>query len=154
MRRFLLFIGLDCLVFTGLLVWMTTSPTPANETIFTIYCVLLVPALMLAAFHWLWRPMFAAYPAQTPADDAPRRRFQSFAIGFVNMSLSIHVAVDDTYLHLQPLKVWQWLGAAPASIPWTALTPEKPKGRMASFGKVKMYGPRWCMELVSQSGDK
>ena len=105
-------------------------------------------AMAMAAFHFLWRPMLVDYPAVEPAPDAVRRNFQSFGIGIVNMGLSIHVAVDETYLHLTPFRLWRLLGASPASIPWSVMEPVGSSGRVVRFDGRRMDGPKWCMELA------
>jgi len=111
----------------------------------------MIAGIAASAFHLVWRPILAAYPARVPAADAVRRRFQSFSIGCVNMGLSIHVAADDEFLHLVPLGIWRMLGANPASIPWSALTPVGRSGRAARLDGHRLEGPRWCMALIGGS---
>jgi hypothetical protein len=61
------------------------------------------------------------------------------------MGLSINAAVDDTYLHIEPILPWRLLGAASASIPFDAMTPLT-KHRIVRVGKWTMCGPKWCLE--------
>ncbi len=113
--------------------------------ILSITVVGYIAAVAAAAFHFLWNPVLAPYPARRPASDAVRRRYQSFGLGIVNMGGSIHAAADDECLHLVPLRIWQALGARSASIPWSALTPIGRSGRVARLGACRLDGPAWCM---------
>ncbi len=100
-----------------------------------------------------WGPLPRDFPATEPGDDAVWRRYQSFRLGFVNTGCCIHVAADEQYLHLVPLKPLRALGGRPASIPWDAIRIEKrsPDGRWitAQVGRHTLRGPSWCLELAS-----
>ena len=147
--RFLVILLLVLAAFAGVGYWVTKQPGPWSGSATGLVCVGGVAALAAAAFHLLWRPMLRPFPPQEPAPDAVRRRFQSFGIGIVNMGCSIHVAVDDDYLHLVPLAIWQALGARPASIPWSAMEPVGKSGRVVRVAGHRLDGPKWCMELAS-----
>lgn len=138
---------------TGLATWwLLLNPgfsRGSNEILFAVPVLLFIVAIAAAAFHFIWRPVLAAYPAREPAPGAVRRRFQSFGLGIMNLAGSIHAAVDDEYLHLVPLWIFRILGARPASIPWSALTPVGRTGRVARLGACRIDGPEWCMKLVA-----
>ncbi|MHC4108209.1 MAG: hypothetical protein ACYSTY_09025 [Planctomycetota bacterium] len=147
--RFLLILLLVLAAFGGVTVWLIKYPSPWSATATTIVCGGGVVLLIAVVFHLLWRPMLAPFPPQEPAPDAVRRYFQSFGIGIVNMSLSVHVAVDEDYLHLIPLAIWRALGARPASIPWSAMEPIGKSGRVVRVAGHRLDGPKWCLELAS-----
>ncbi len=100
-----------------------------------------------------WGPLPRDFPATDPGDDAVWRRYQSFRLGFMNLGCCIHVAADEQYLHMVPLKPFRALGGRPASIPWDAIRIEKrsPNGKWitARVGRHTLRGPSWCMELAS-----
>ena len=83
------------------------------------------------------------------------RTLASALSGFeiVNMALGVHVAVDDEYLHLEPLAIWRCLGARPASIPWTAMEPVGTNGRVVRVAGHRLDGPKWCLSLASPGND-
>lgn len=125
---------------------------PAAAIVLTIMVMLYIAAIAAAAFRYLWNPVLAPYPAREPAPGAVRRSFQSFGLGIVNMSGSVHVAVDDECLHLTPLTVWRLCGARAASIPWSALVPAERSPRVALIGGpqgCRLEGPAWCIGLVN-----
>ena len=105
----------------------------------------------LIRLGWRWLPR--EFPATAPRSDAVRRRHQSFQVGLLNLGFCIQVAVDEQHLHLVPIKPLRVFGAAPASIPWHAISFEKhtPGGRWATvrIGTHKIRGPAWCLELAS-----
>lgn len=112
-----------------------------------------VRTLVGASFGQLQR----AYPPVAPAPDAVRRRFQSFRLGLVSCSGSVHVAADEHYLHLEPIAPLRWFGARPCSIPWEAIELQRPgRGRLiparARVGPVTISGPSWCLELAGPAG--
>ncbi len=149
MGRFLLVVVVEIALISGVIVWSVMRPSSVSAAAVTIVSVGGIVAILASVFHLLWRPMLAPFPAQEPAPDAVRRRFQSFGIGIVNMGLSIHVAVDDEYLHLVPLAIWQSLGARPASIPWSAMEPIGSSGRVVRVAGHRLGGPKWCMGLAT-----
>ena len=112
-----------------------------------------IAMLAVGAFRGLWRPMLAPFPACAPAEDAVSRRFQSIGLGIVNMGASVHITADEDYLHLVPLRIWQLLGASPASIPWSAMEPEGTSGRVVRVNGHRLVGPAWCISLAAPFGD-
>ncbi len=125
----------------------------AGKVAVTLLPLIYGPLLLLGAFKLLWQPMVAAHPPVEPAEDAVRRRFQSFGLGIVNMGFSIHVAADEKFLHLTPILPLRFFGAVPCSIPWSALEPIRRGTRPVRSarlrpGRYTLTGPRWCMELV------
>lgn len=111
----------------------------------------IVAALMVGVGNMM-AELVRAFPPQEPAADAVRRRFQSFQIGLVGCTWSIHVAADDRFLHLRPARIVRWFGVRPLSIPWDEI---KVRGK-GFFGfvrttvrGVKIEGPAWCMGLAS-----
>ena len=106
--------------------------------------------IIWAAMRMGWRPLLDKFPAQTPASDAVARRFQSFRLGFMNLGFSIHVAVDERWLHLTPAAFLAWGGGAPVSIPWDSISIVKRSRSRATakIGKRTLVGPAWCLELA------
>ena len=135
-----------CLAFTAALLWSLLQPNPMAHAVLTIVALGGLPVIFIVTFRCAWCPMLAPYPPVEPKDGAVRRRYQSFSIGLVNMGFSLHVAADETYLHLTPLPIWRRLGARPASVPWSALRRTGP--RSAMLGQLRVIGPAWCMELI------
>lgn len=113
-----------------------------------IYVVL--RALMAGSFGRL----SAKFPGQEPTPEAVRKNFQSFKIGMVNAGFSVHVAVDEHFLHLYPAAILRWSGARPVSVPWSEIELKGKWGpyRRAKVGGVDMSGPRWCLDLASPDG--
>jgi len=148
MARFITLMLVVIGIITAAAYWTVRQPGPASSAAVTLALGAGIAAIAAGAFHLLWRPMLAPFPAREPAADAVRRRFQSFGIGIVNMGLSIHVAADDDYLHLVPLAIWRALGARPASIPWSAMEPVGRSGRVVRVNGHRLDGPKWCMRLA------
>ncbi|MBX3374190.1 MAG: hypothetical protein KF817_10165 [Phycisphaeraceae bacterium] len=147
--RFLVILMLLLSISGAVTVWAVTRSSPLAGAALTLWVGVFIVAVAGLAFRMLWQPMLAPFPARPPAPDAVHRRFQSFSVGIVNMGFSIHVAVDEAFLHLRPVAPWRWLGARDASIPWTAMTPVGRAARVARLpGGHQIVGPRWCMRLV------
>lgn len=100
-------------------------------------------------------PIVSRFPPVTPAPDAVRRRFQSFRFGLVNAGFSMHVAADESHLHLIPISLIRPFGFRPASIPWSEIQVQR-VGRVSGTARVAgltMMGPAWCLRLAeSDSG--
>ncbi|MFM9994311.1 MAG: hypothetical protein ACKVU4_00770 [Phycisphaerales bacterium] len=97
-----------------------------------------------------WDSLADSFPAAPIAPDAVRRHFQSFGFNMVNLGLCVHVAADESHLHLLPAAFPRWCGCAPMSIPWDAIT-IRSRGRRvhkASVGSVTVKGPAWCLNLA------
>ncbi|MBM4113302.1 MAG: hypothetical protein FJ253_07995 [Phycisphaerae bacterium] len=154
--RFVFILALLIAVDVTIVVLVVKSPGAIPPVAVAAVALGAVPLIAMAAFHMLWRPMLGQFDRQQPSLDAVRRRYQSFSIGIVNMGFSIHVAVDDEFLHLEPLWPWQVLGAMPVSIPWSALSPA-PRDAINLFGRAvrvnghTLVGPKWCLERVPQA---
>jgi len=152
--RFFLVLAAVIAVDASLLILFLSNPSPATVPVVIAAGIGMVPIVGLLAFHMLWRPIFDRYPWQRPSLDASRRRFQSFSVSVVNMGFSIHASIDEEFLHLEPLWLWQVLGASPASIPWSAMTAERRGAPLAGAGRAVrldghlIVGPRWCFERV------
>ena len=73
----------------------------------------------------------------------------------MNFTFCMHVAADETHLHLTPVRVLRWVGAGPISVPWDAITVQKTsrsgKWPTASFGPLCVMGPSWCLQLAEPS---
>ena len=102
-----------------------------------------------------WGPLPREFPAREPGDDAVWRRYQSFRLGLMNLGYCIHVAADEQYLHLVPIKPLRILGGRTASIPWEAIRIENRSRRgkwiTARVGTHTLRGPSWCLELASDA---
>ncbi len=100
-----------------------------------------------------WGPLPRDFPATEPGDDAVWRRYQSFRLGLLSLGYCIHVAADERYLHLVPIKPLRACGGKPASIPWDAIRIESRSGRgkwiTVRVGTHTLRGPSWCLELAS-----
>jgi hypothetical protein len=109
--------------------------------------------ILFTIVHRGWGPLPRAYPARTPDDDAVRRSYQSFRLGLMNLGYCIHVAADEKYLHLVPIKPLRILGGRTASIPWDAIRIENRSRRgkwiTTRVGTHTLRGPSWCLELAS-----
>lgn len=122
----------------------------AATVIAPIYIVLVIAVAMRIA----WRPMVAAHPPREPAPDAVRQRFQSFGIGIVNLGFAVHVAADESHLHLELIAPLRLLGGTSTSIPWTALEPVgtdpvRPRSARLHPGGYAMAAPRWVRDLIA-----
>ena len=120
--------------------------------LFVIVDVLVAFSLIAASLQLLWNPLHLAYPPRTPAEDAVRKRLQSFRIGLLNLSYCIHTTVDENHLHLTPATLVGWLGAKPTSIPWDAIEVLKRsrlgQSMIVRVGKRRIAGPAWCLGLA------
>jgi len=105
-----------------------------------------------------FRPLTDRYPPREPAPDAVHRRFQSFRLGFINLGWSIHVAADETHLHLVPAALARLVGCRPLSIPWSAMRVTR-RSRNGRWAKVRLEpfhtleGPAWCLDLAGSAED-
>jgi hypothetical protein len=95
-----------------------------------------------------WGPLTKEFPQRTVIEPKYRRRFQSFQIGWLGLGLSVHTTIDDECLHLNPIKLLQWLGCKPLSIPWSQVCIERVFKHQVKckIGKTSMVAPRWCVE--------
>ena len=103
-----------------------------------------------------WKPLEAVFPARRPSDASFGRNFQSFSFGLANYGFSIHVVIDDEYLHLSPIWFLSKLGMKPISIPWDAIEPLSTRWLAGKTTRVRIrkqtvVGPKWCFELLFQN---
>ena len=120
--------------------------------LFVIVDFVVAFGLIAGSLKLVWNPLHLAYPPRTPADDAVRKKLQSFRIGLLHLSYCIHTAVDENHLHLTPAKLVRWLGGKPTSIPWEAIEVLKHsrigKSMTVRVGTRRLTGPAWCLDLV------
>jgi hypothetical protein len=103
-----------------------------------------------------WKPLQLHFPPKIPSETSFERKFQSFAVGLVNLGFSIHVIIDDQFLHLSPIWILRRFGLKPISIPWEEIRTLSPTLPTTNMVKVKVRkqtitGPRWCFELLYRS---
>jgi hypothetical protein len=108
--------------------------------------------IVKAMVDGVWNKLARDHPAVEASPDAVRREFQSFKMGMFHLGLSVHVAVDDRYLHLAPAAIIRWFGAHPMSVAWGAVEVAG-KGVTKSvmrvtIDKVHVCGPSWCLKLA------
>lgn len=112
-----------------------------------------VIALLPAVIAAYWTPIADRYPPRTIADGARHVRFQSFNAAFLSLAWCIHVAADETHLHLRPILPARLLGLREASIPWPGieadLTDTRRRTRRACIAGHHLDMPRWCLELAT-----
>ncbi len=127
--------------------------TTALVITIVVSVTLLEIVTIVTIIHVFWGPLPRDFPATEPGGDAVWRRYQSFRLGLLNLGYCIHVAADDQYLHLVPIKPLRAFGGRPASIPWDAIRIESRSGRgkwiTVRVGTHTLRGPSWCLELAS-----
>lgn len=105
----------------------------------------------------MWGPWQQKYPAQPAADDAVTRDFQSFKFGMMNCGYSIHVSVDDHFLHLAPAAFLRFFGLRAFSIPWEDIEVTRHRGRGkwidAKVGINTIRGPAWCLGIAAPKSE-
>lgn len=114
----------------------------------------IIPLIVGAVVDSNWNPMAEKYRPVLSKPGAVRRDFQSFAVGSLSLSRSIHVAADESYLHLSPCWLARRIRVRPASIPWAKIERVRTSGRSGSvrlveLPSIRLQGPRWCLELAS-----
>jgi len=145
---------LEVVAFPLLLIWVLTTSSPTAIALLIILSVCGSFGLAALVMCGMWNPVMRQWPPREPAPDAVRRNFQSFSLGLINLGLSVHVAADDHFLHLQPASLIRLMGAVSTSIPWTAMEPMAGRrGTAVKLGAHTFVGPRWCMELVEPNSD-
>lgn len=131
----------------GIFLFLNTQPWIAGAFI-SIGAPIMVVLVVTLALHLLWNRLTAPFPPQEVPHTADQRSFQSFSWGFVNMGLSINAAIDDEYLHLEPILIWRVLGAHSTSIPFTAMVRTE-RGRGVRIAGRTLMGPTWCFTKVA-----
>ena len=115
-----------------------------------LFDLLLLPLIIFAAMQGGWKKMHDAHPGVEVGPGAVRKSFQSLKIGMMNLGLSVHVAADDTHLHMLPSLLLRVCSAKPISVPWSAIEIKK-RGRWSTHTKIagaNVWGPNWCFDLV------
>ena len=148
--RFMLFLFVSQAMFIGGIVALMTANPPTSSSLISVGSPLIILITLHLAFRWLWNRMTSPFPPQEMHHTVEHRHFQSFSWGYVNMGLSIHAAVDDTYLHMEPLLLWRVRGANSASIPFSSMTPAE-RGRGVRINGMTMMGPKWCFQKLEKS---
>lgn len=120
---------------------------------FVVMDAIIVTAILRSCGQML-KQLGAGHPAVEPEADAVRKEFQSFKIGIMNLGYSIHVAVDASYLHLDPSLTARWIGMPRMSIPWEAIEFKKSVwgGSVVRIGKQTVTGPKWCLGMAEREG--
>lgn len=112
--------------------------------------------LLVLVFRAVCSSTFGALARQHPAvpvsPDAVRRDFQSISLGMGNFGTCVHLAVDDSGLHLMPAMILRWCGAGDATVPWTHID-ILPHKRSRRWIPCRICGrrariPAWCIEVV------
>lgn len=119
---------------------------------------LMIVGAILSAVSASIREISKPFPPVTPAPDAITKNFQSFRLGLIGLGNSIHVSVDDRYLHLRPSMLARWIRVPPISVPWTQVQVIGPtslssrlklgKSLKAKLGTLDIEGPQWCLQLA------
>lgn len=143
-RLFLMIIVFDA-VMAAVIVAALQLPGPWVGPTITAVVVIGALALIRYAITGFWNPLIAPWPPREVPREAIRRSFQSFRIDLVNMGFSINAAVDDEYLHLEPIAVWRLFGAESASIPFDQMV-RSDRGRSVRIEGRVIRGPKWCFE--------
>ncbi len=95
------------------------------------------------------------FPAQPMGKDPVRKRFQSVVLDWFSFGLSVHLAVDEQYLHMEPTRFARLFGGRAVSIPWDAFEAVNAgKWRTkAKIGMMKFEGPTWALALAASPQD-
>lgn len=108
-----------------------------------------------------------AFPPHPTLEGAPQRRFQSIAMGVVNLGACVHITLDGSFVHLHPSRFARWCGMRPMSLPVLAITPNrydvakvkakrrgvvevKVRSEAASRKQFELYLPTWVVGAVLQ----
>lgn len=109
--------------------------------------------VLLIIVHAAWRPFASRYPAQSIGSGAVSRHFQSFSTSrFTRFNSCVRLIADDRHLHIDMPRLFQWLGARRASLPWLRMSHPR-KGWMPGMMNIDIdgrtvSGPEWCMKLA------
>ncbi|MHC4220071.1 MAG: hypothetical protein ACYSU7_16625 [Planctomycetota bacterium] len=120
-----------------------------------VFSIVETLVILWAVVHFGWSPIHKKFPTRAPDAEAVTRSYQSFKVGILNLGFSVHVAVDEHFLHLTPAAYLRGFGAGTLSIPWEAITVEK-RSRSGRWITIKIdkwtiMGPAWCLELAEKS---
>lgn len=111
-----------------------------------------LPIIIYAMVNGSWGELERKFPARPLGNEAVRRDFQSVHIDLCSFGGSVHIAVDETCLHILPTKFLRWFKAGPISIPWEAVESVEPswprKYMKARVAGKKITTPRWALEMA------
>ena len=108
---------------------------------------IVVPAIVRGS----WGALAVRFPAVEAGPGAVRREFQSFKFGLLNLGWSVHVEVDDAYLHLRPALMARLMGCRAMSVPWEEVRATGARflgNRSVMIGQTRVSGPAWCLDLA------
>lgn len=98
-----------------------------------------------------FEPLMKAFPRRPARTGAVRKRWQSFAVDSTNFSNCIAIAMDDEYMHVQPMWLARVLGAPELSVPRSAITNTKQAHfgyATAKVGQWTIAAPGWALEAA------
>ncbi len=125
---------------------------PLGICAFVLFDLMVVTMVVRGFVGFCWNPINKRFPPIEPGPDAIRWNFRSFhANNLLGMSWSVHVAVDDTHLHLYPAAIMRWFDAKPASVPWDEVKPVgKPGGwhSRVKIAGIPIDGPKDCLRIA------
>ncbi|MGD9691122.1 MAG: hypothetical protein AB7K52_11440 [Phycisphaerales bacterium] len=130
---------------------MTTGSVVALVLMFLAVDALVIGAVITMVAQTLGE-FAATFPARPKAPDAVRREFQGIGLDLLNLGGSVHISVDEHYLHIDPVWIMRAFRMPPASIPWESIQLVK-RGRRwwpakAKVGKFELRAPDWCLALA------
>ncbi len=121
--------------------------------IFQISFAIAITGFLIRSAWQLLAKQFVAMPFGEPNF---RKNFQSFQFGPYSLGWSVHVVLDDDYLHLLPSAILRFFQCHRISIPWDAINlaakqPMTKRFRQVQIGKTKVLGPAWCFAMRSNT---
>lgn len=96
------------------------------------------------------RKLGKRYPPQQPLPGHIRHGFQSLKVELLNMGQSVHLTIDERWLHIEPALVLRWIGVPSCSIPWDAIKYVRTRwgGSRVKIDGVELSGPKWAFSLA------
>ena len=91
------------------------------------------------------------FPSKTPGPGAVSKRFQSVKVGMLSLGGSVHLAVDESHLHVEPALIMRRFGMRGFSVPWSEVVFVRRGWRSVRvrIADVVVIGPPWALELAS-----
>lgn len=127
---------------------MTTT-----QVVLLVSALIVVDGVVLVGVRAWVRSIFEelarAFPSRPASHGARRKRFQSLAVNSTNFGGCVAIAVDDEYVHFQPMSLARLFGALDFSVPRSALTDTKASfrgHRKAKLGKWTIAASGWAFE--------
>lgn len=113
-----------------------------------------VGALLHFAVQSALSPLSTMYPALPLGPGAVRRNFQGIARNHMNMGWSVHLAADETHLHVLPAAIFRMCGAKASSVPWDAIQVTSQRRwtcrlKIAGAGNDEYVFPAWVGNLAT-----